>query len=211
MHRTLPLAALALCAQGALAQSQPQTPVTLTLPDAMQRARLYSQQVYTANIAALSAHEDAVQAKADLKPTAEALAGFIYTQPNGTPSGVYVPNDGPHIYTGMLDLHGEILNLAKRAEVRRTTAAEAVAQAKKELAERGLTATVTQNFYGMDVAQRKVANAQASLQEAREFQDLTQKQERGGEAATRRPAKGAPSVVQQYRERDLQDAQGQLR
>jgi outer membrane protein TolC len=202
---------LALCCQGSYAQSPP-TPapgtLALTLPDAMQRARQYSQQVYSANIAALLAREDTVQAKAAMLPTAEGLSGYIYTQPNGTPSGVFVPNDGPHIYTEWLDLHGDIYNPGKRAEYRRTQAAEAVAKARKDLAERGLIATVTQNFYGMAVAQRKVANAQASLREARDFQDLSQKQEQGGEAAKVDVIKAQLQV--QQRERELQDAQATL-
>jgi outer membrane protein TolC len=204
MQSILPIVGLALCAQGAFAQ----TSIALTLPDAMQRARQYSRQVYTANIAALLAHEDAVQAKAGLLPTAEAIGGYIYTQPNGTPTGIYVPNDGPHVYTGLLDLHGEVYNPAKRAEYRRTMAAEAVAQAKRDLAERGLVTTVTQNFYAMDVAQRKVTNAQSSLSEAKDFEDLSEKQERGGEAARVDVVKARLQV--QQRERDLQDAQATL-
>jgi outer membrane protein TolC len=204
MQSILPIVGVALCVQGAFAQ----TSIALTLQDAMQRARQYSQQVYTANLAALLAHEDAVQAKAGLRPTAEGISGFIYTQPNGTPTGVYVPNDGPRVYTELLNLHSDIYNPEKRAEYRRTMATEAVAQAKKDLAERGLVATVTQNFYAMDVAQRKVTNAQSSLGEAKDFEDLTEKQERGGEAARVDVVKARLQVRQ--RERDLQDAQATL-
>src|ERR1700726_125172 len=95
------LLGLALC-QAASAQTPatqtpaPSGPIALTLQDALQRARQYAQQVYTANIAALLAHEDAVQAKAALLPTVNGLSQFIYTQPNGSPSGVFVSNDGPH-------------------------------------------------------------------------------------------------------------------
>lgn len=200
MQSILPILGLALCAQSALAQSS----IALTLQDAMVRARQYSQQVYTANTAVLLAREDAIQAKADLRPTAQAISGYIYTQPNGTPTGIYVPNDGVHVYSELLNAHGEY-NPAKRAEYHRTLAAEAVAQAKKDLAERGLTATVTQNFYSMDVAQRKVTNAESSLREAKDFQDLTEKQERGGEVARVDVVKARLQV--QQRERDLQDAQ----
>src|SRR3954469_13655720 len=69
-------------------------PVSLTLQEALQSAGRYSQQVYSARFAALLAHEDAVQAKAALLPTAIGFSQFIYTQPNGTPSGVFVANDG---------------------------------------------------------------------------------------------------------------------
>src|SRR5215469_2711974 len=41
-------------------------PVNLTLEKALQQARIYSQQVYTAAFAAQLAHEDAVQARAAL-------------------------------------------------------------------------------------------------------------------------------------------------
>jgi outer membrane protein TolC len=201
MRSILPIVGLALlCAQGAFAQ----TSIALTLQDAMLRAHQYSPQIYTTTLAALLAHEDAIQAKADMLPTAQAISGYIYTQPNGTPTGIYVPNDGPHVYTELLNLHGEY-SPAKRAEYHRTMAAEALAQAKKDLAQRGLVATVTQNFYSMDVAQRKVTNAQSSLREAKDFQDLSEKQERGGEAARVDVVKARLQV--QQRERDLQDAQ----
>lgn len=203
MHSHFPK--VGLCLALACRVLPAQAPITLTLPDAMQRARQYSQQVYSANIAALLAHEDTVQAKAALLPTVEGVSGFIYTQPNGTPSGVFVPNDGPRVWTELANVHGDVFNPAKRADYHRTIAAEALAKAKADLAARGLVATVTQDFYGMAVAQRKVVNAQASLREARDFQDLSEKQERGGEAAKVDVIKAQLQV--QQRERDLQDAQ----
>ena len=171
----------------------------------MQRARQYSQQVYSANAAALLAREDQVQAKAALLPTAQAINGFIYTQPNGTPSGVFVPNDGPRVYTELANVHGDVYDPVKRAEYRRTIAASAVAQARADLAARGLIAVVTQDYYGMAGAQRRVVNARQSLTESREFNDLTQKQERGGEAARVDVIKSLLQVRQ--RERDLQEAE----
>lgn len=212
MHSILPIVglSLALLCQDSYAQTPPAPAgsVSLTLQQAMTRARQYSQQVYSANIAALSAHEDTVQAKAAMLPTADAISGYIYTQPNGTPSGVFVPNDGPHVWTELLNVHSDVYSPAKRAEYRKALAAEAMSKAKKDLAERGLVATVTQNFYGMAVAQRKFANAQASLREARDFQDLTEKQERGGEAARVDVIKAQLQV--QQRERELQDAQANI-
>ena len=53
----------------------------------MQRARKYSPQFLTAEVAGQLAHEDRVQAKAALLPGVNYLNQFIYTQPNGTPSG----------------------------------------------------------------------------------------------------------------------------
>jgi outer membrane protein TolC len=181
------------------------TPITLTLMDALQRAGQYSPQVYSAQFAARLAHEDSVQAKAALLPSANALSQFIYTQPNGSPSGVFVSNDGPHVYNEQALVHGEIYNPAKLADRRRLIAAEAVARAKVDLAVRGLFATVTQNYYTTVVSQRKIANAQASLAEAQQFFDITRKQEEGGEAAHVDVVKAQIQV--QQRHRDLQDAQ----
>src|SRR5689334_4728746 len=77
-------------AQQIPAPAPPGEPVMLTLQNALERARQYSQQVYSARFAAQLAHEDTVQAKAALLPNASGLSQFIYTQPNGTPSGVFV-------------------------------------------------------------------------------------------------------------------------
>ena len=44
----------------------------------------------------------------------------------------------------------------RRAEYRRTQAAEAIAQAKAGLAARGLFATLVQDYYGLAIAQRKL-------------------------------------------------------
>jgi len=190
----------------ALAQAPPGgTPLNLTLQDVLQRARQYSQQVYTADIAARLAREDTVQAKAGLLPTVNGGSQFIYTQPNGTPSGVFVSNDGPRVYNDQLMVHGEIWNPERRAEYRRTIAAEAVAHAKADLAMRGLIVTVVQDYYALVVAQRRIANAQQSLKEAQELVDITQKQEAGGEAAHADVIKAQIQLEQ--RQRDLQDSE----
>ena len=59
-------------------------------------------------IAARIAHEDRVQAKAALLPSANWENGFVYTQPNGTDTGVFVANNGPHVYTNMATVHGDV-------------------------------------------------------------------------------------------------------
>jgi outer membrane protein TolC len=185
--------------------SQTGPSISLTLAEALQRAARYSQQSYSARFAAQLAREDVVQAKAALLPVAGAISQFIYTQPNGTPSGVFVSNDGPHIYNEQAVVHGEIYNPVKLADYRRTAAAEAVAQARADLAARGVVATVTQNYYSVIAAQRRIANAQAGLGEARQFLDITQKQEEGGEAAHVDVLKA--QIQLQQRQRDVQDAQ----
>ena len=198
---------LILAFAGAVMAQAPQTgaPLNLNLQEVLKRARVYSQQVYSADIAARLAHEDTVQAKAAFFPTVSATSQFIYTQPNGTPSGVFVPNDGPHVYYDQGNVHGDLLNLQRRADYRRTIAAEAVARAKSDLALRGLTVTVVQDYYGLVVAQRRIANAQQSVAETQRMVDITQKQEAGGEAAHADVVKAQIQLEQ--RQRDLQDAQ----
>jgi outer membrane protein TolC len=199
------------CAQPAnqLQLSQPgkeaSPPRVLTLQEAMELARINSPQLASANITALLAHEDRVQAKAALLPNANWFNQFIYTQPNGTPSGVFVANDGPHVYNNWAIVHGDIFAPGKRAEFQRATVAEAVARAKADIAGRGLIATVVQNYYGLVSAQRKYANAQQSLREAVQFNDITQKQEQGGEVAHSDVVKAQIQLAQ--RQRDAQEAQ----
>jgi outer membrane protein TolC len=65
----------------------------------------------------------------------------------------------------------------------RAKAAEALAAAKSEIARRGLAVTVTKSYYGLVVAQRKYATAQAGLDQAKNFMGFTQDAEHQGQAA----------------------------
>jgi outer membrane protein TolC len=182
-----------------------QTPPVITLDDALARARQYSGQIQTANLAALLAHEDRVQARAAQLPQVSGMNQFIYTQGNGTPSGVFVANDGVHVYNEQLNAHEELLAVLRRGEVHRAMAAEAVARARTEVAARGLNATVIQDYFAIVVAKHKFVNAQASLRESERFLDITRKQEQGGEAAHADVIKA--QIDAQQRQRDLTDAQ----
>lgn len=185
-------------------QPPPAGPITLTFAQALARARQYAVDLQSANIAALLAREDRIQAKAAFFPMLQQVDEYIYTQPNGTITGIWVPNDGVHVYYVYAQAH-EDLSFAHRAEYHRAQAAEALAQAKADLAARGVFATLAQNYYDLVVARRKLANAQQSLRDARAFQDLTEKQERGGEAAHADVVKAELQTEQ--RERDVSDAQ----
>jgi len=180
-------------------------PLTLTLDDALARARKVAQQYLSAVTAAELAHEDRVQAKAALLPTVNWFNQYIYTQGNSKPSGVFVANDGVHVYNNQALLHGDIFSPGKRADYQRAIAAEAAARAKSDIAARGLAATVVQNYYTLLAAQRKYENAQQSLKEARDFMDIARKLEAGGEAAHSDTVKAEIQLAQ--RERDAQDAQ----
>jgi outer membrane protein TolC len=190
------------------AGTSPIEPVMLDFGQALARARVYTGQVYGAEIAAQLAHEDRVQARAALLPSVNWFNQFIYTQPNGRPSGVFVSNDGPHIYNNQAVVHGEVFAPARRADYRRAIAAEAVARARAEIAIRGLVATVAQNYYGLVSAQRKTGNARQSLREAEQFVDITRKQEQGGEAAHADVVKS--EILLEQRRRDVEDAQAAL-
>src|ERR1700685_2382168 len=88
-----------------------QTPLTVTLQDALARARQYGTQIQSAGINSLLAKEDRVQAKAATLPSLNAFNQFIYTEANGTPSGVFVANDGVHVYNEQAQVHEELLSL----------------------------------------------------------------------------------------------------
>src|SRR6266566_4365309 len=132
---------------GVAPSQTPAPPPTINLQDALARARQYGGQIQSATLAALLAREDRAQARASTLPSVNAFNQFIYTQPNGTPSGVFVANDGPHVYNSQIQVHGEIYNPAKLADYRKSQFAEAVARAKADVAARGLVATVVQNYY----------------------------------------------------------------
>ena len=180
-------------------------PLHLTLDDALQRARANVPQLLSANIAAQLAHEDRTQARAALLPSLNWNNQFIYTQPNGTPSGVFVPNDGPHLYANQAVVHGDIFAPGRRAEYQRTIAAEAVAAARAEIALRGLTVTVVQGYYGLVAAERRYGHAQQSQREAEQFLEITSKQERGGEVAHADVIKA--EIQYEQRKRESQEAE----
>src|SRR5690348_12690854 len=194
-----------LRAQGPADSHSPESGTTITLQDAISRAEKYGNQIQAADIAARLAHEDKTQARAATLPALSALNQFIYTEGNGTPSGVFVANDGVHVYNEQAVVHEELLSLVRRGEIRMASAAEAVARARRDVAARGLKATVIQNFFAIAAAERKFRNAQRSLAEAQQFLDVTQKQEQAGEAAHADVIKAQLQV--QQRQRDIQDAQ----
>src|SRR5690349_24698705 len=170
---TLTLTMAAAFGQVPRAPSAASPSLTIDFAAALQRARQYGLQIQSATIAAQLAREDRIQAKAALLPAVNEFDQFIYTEPNGTPSGVFIANDGPHVYNLWANVH-EDFSLTKRSDYRRALAAEALARAKADIATRGLVSTVVQDYYGLVVAQRRLANAQLSLQEAQRFLDITQ-------------------------------------
>lgn len=161
-------------------------PVTVSLADALQRARALNPQFQSAQTDFNSAQQDRIQARAGLLPSVNVVGAAIFTRADGTRSGSggFVSSNGAHEYIAQANLH-QNLNMAggQIAEYRRSAAAQSLAKAKAEIAQRGLTVVVTQTYYGFVVAQRRYANTQAAADEAAHFLKITQQLEQGGEVA----------------------------
>ena len=179
-------------------------PVTITLQDALARARANEPQYRAAMTDYGVARQNTVQGRAAMLPNASYNAGFLYTEGNGTASGRFIANNAVHEYASQGNLH-ESLSWQNAAEYRLARAQEALAKAKAEIATRGLVVTVTQAYYGFVVAQRKYSIAQRAGDEAQRFFDITQKLERGGEVAHADAIKAQLQLQQQ--QRALADAQ----
>ena len=185
-------------------QAGSSAPLTLTLQDALARARKNSPEYRTALTEYGLAKEDRVQGRAALLPGVNYDAGFLYTEGNGTATGRYIGANGVHEYISQGNIHQDI-SLQGIADYRRTRAAEAVTRARSEIAARGLVVTVVQSYYQFLVAQRKYATAQRAADQGQHFLDISQKLEQGGEVAHSDVIKA--QILSQQQQRDLQEAE----
>lgn len=185
-------------------QIAPTGTVSLTLPDAINRARANSPQFQAALTSLGLAREDRVQARAALLPNVSYINSFIYTEGNRTPSGVFIANNSVHEYISQGTVH-EALGWAQLADYQRTAASLALARARSEVAARGLVVTVVQQFYGYITAQTKAVTTQQAYDEGRHFLDITQKLEAGGEVAH------SDVIKAQIQANDLQRARDEAR
>jgi len=173
-------------------------PVTVTLQDALEKARKLDPTLLGATSDARSAREDRIQARNAMLPTISATTQYLGTQGNGgkISDGRFVTNDGIHVYRAWGVYHQDLSpGLLMGTAFTRAKAAEAMANAKAEIARRGLGVTVTKNYYALVVAQRKYATAQAGLDQAKRFMDNTQDLEHQGQA----PHSDALKAEIQYR------------
>jgi outer membrane protein TolC len=173
-------------------------PTTITLQDALERARKLDPTFLGAVSDAKSAREDRFQARNAMLPTITATTQYLGTQGDGgkISDGRFVTNDGVHVYRAWGVYHQDLSpTLLMGTGYTRAKAAEALANAKSEIARRGLAVTVTRSYYGLVVAQRKYATAQAGLDQAKHFMDITQDLERQGQA----PHSDALKAEIQYR------------
>jgi outer membrane protein len=184
-------------------------PVTITLHDAIERARKNDVQFLAAANGAKSAREDRLQARNAILPQFSYTAQALLTQGNGgrTNIGRFVTNDGVHVYRSWGVLHEDLSpNNYMGTAYRRAGAAAAIANAEAEVAKRGLTVAVTKLYYALADSQRKYATAQSALDTAKHFFDITQSSEREGQIAH-------SDVVQaelQYRQQEQTFEEAQL-
>lgn len=161
-------------------------PITITLQDAIERARKNDAQFRAAVTDAKIAHEDRIQARNAILPNLSYTTQALLTQGNGglTPIGRFVTNDGVHVYRSWAVIHEDLSPANYMGTVyHHAQAAESLANAKAEIARRGLTVAVTKFYYAFAVAQRKYSTAQQALDTAKHFYDITQDSERVGQAA----------------------------
>jgi len=157
-------------------------PLTLTLLDALARAQTNAPQLLSAINDANLAREDLVQARAAQRPSASFRSEYLGTQGNGVlPSGRFVSNDGVHLYRDWSIVHQDFTAALTKTGPQRAAAAETLAQARAEIARRGVAVTVTRAYYTLLTGQRKYATAQQALDQAKRYLDITQDLERGGE------------------------------
>lgn len=180
----------------------PNAVARLSLDDAIRLAKNNAPQFRSALVEAGIARENKVQARASLLPGLSYTTGAIYTQPNGTDTGVFVAANGPHEYISYGIVH-ESLSFTAIADYQRAQAQAALAKANAEIAARGLIATVVKGFYDVIVTQHKYDNAQAAAVQAQNFVKLSQQLENGGEVAHSDVVKAQLQEID--RERDVQD------
>jgi outer membrane protein TolC len=172
-----------LAEPGGAAQTGP--PLTLTLQDALERARQNDAGYLSAVTDARNAHEDRIQARAALLPSVSTTTQELLTTGASVLStGKFVTNDGVHVYRAWGVFHEDLSpNLFTLNGYKRASSAESLAKAREEISRRGLAVTVTQAYYDLVIAQRKYATAQQAAGQAQQFLTSTQEQESAGEVA----------------------------
>ncbi|HEX7797880.1 MAG TPA: TolC family protein [Vicinamibacterales bacterium] len=194
-----------------LAQPEPQNaaPPLITLKDALDRARDLDAQYRSATTDAEIARQDRLQARNSLLPTFSNSTQYLGTQ-GDTPlaTGRFVSNDGVNLWREWAIARGDITaGTFLRTPVKRAQAAEAAADARAEVARRGLAVTVTQRYYALVSAEHHYATSQQAVAQAQRFYDIAQRQQRLGQVAQADVIKAEISYRQQeqaFRDATLQ-------
>ena len=126
-----------------------------------------------------------MQARAALLPTLSATTQYLGNQSNGVnPNGRFVSMDGVNMYRAWAVAHEELsANTLGATPYRRAQAAEALAQARADIAARGLVVTVTKDYYAAVTAERRYRTAGLGVTQASRFLDITRQQEQLGQVA----------------------------
>lgn len=201
------------------AQTAQTAPISITLHDAIARARTNEPTFANAVATAKNAKLDQSIARAALLPNVAAENQFLYTQggagiirspikaqqPNleTTSAPRFIANNAVHEYINQAvvteTIGGRQFNALSKA-----SASLAVANAELEIAQRGLVVTVAGLYYSAATAERRVAVAQRAADEAASLTKLTGQREQAREVAHADVVKA--QLQQQQRDRDLTEA-----
>jgi outer membrane protein TolC len=184
----------------------------------LQQALLLAQKNEPTYAAALAdrgvAGGDRTIARSDLLPRGRVENQAIYTQPSQllnstvpaaalTQAPRFIANNAVHEYVSQ-GVVTETIGLDLIAAYRKTNAAAMAAEAKLEIARRGLVVTVVRRYYDVLASERRMKVAKQASTEAQRFFDLTSKLEQGREVAHADVVKAR--IQLQGRERELADA-----
>jgi outer membrane protein TolC len=189
--------------------------VVITLQEAITRAKANEPTLAAAVAANKVAALDHSLARAALLPSVVFHNQYLYTEPSrfiGKPPATapaaqtvqrFIANNAVHEYTSQ-GVVTETLGVQQVTAVAKASASASVASAELEIAQRGLVATVVGLYYGAITADRKLAVARRSADEAASFTHLTQQREDAREVAHADVIKA--QLQEQQRQRDLADA-----
>ena len=172
--------------------------MTVTLQDALERARKLDPTLVGAVSDARSAREDRIQARNAMLPQITGTTQYLGTQGDGgkVSDGRFVTNDGIHVYRAWGVLASGSVPWpfdGNGVHARQGSGGAFERQGRNRAARAGRNRT--KNYYGLVVAQRKYATAQAGLDQAKHFLDITQDLEHQGQA----PHSDALKAEIQYR------------
>jgi outer membrane protein len=202
--------------------SAPAASQTITLDEAISRARANEPRFAAAVAASKNAALDQSIARAALLPNAMFNNEFIYSQPNHCPNtnkicvanseagGSSVPapvrfiaNNAVHEYVDQASVT-ETIGAQQFNALSKASVSVAVAKAELEVARRGLVVTVAGLFYSASVSNRKVQVAQRAANEAADLTKVTKQREAEREVAHADVVKA--QLQQLQRDRDLKEA-----
>ena len=113
-------------------------PAVVTLHGALERAKENDAQFRSSVADVEVAREERAQAKSSLLPGLSHTTQYLGTQSGPLPSGRFVTNDGVHVFPSWAVLHQELsARTLLRTPYRRAEAAEVLAEARLEIAQRG--------------------------------------------------------------------------